>query len=145
MNKVILLGNICSDMEPRTTASGIAQCTFRIAVSRRFANQQGVRESDFFTIICWRQTADFAQRYFRKGMRVLVEGSIQNRSYDAQDGTKRYVTEIIADNLEFGGNKNDNNSAPRTDYSQPTPPPEQHYAKNDAGNFAEIDDDELPF
>ncbi len=72
----------------------------RLAVQRRFANQQGVREADY-TVICWRQTADFAARYLSKGRRVAVEGSIQNRSYDAQDGSKRYVTEIIADNVEF--------------------------------------------
>lgn len=100
MNKAILTGFIASDIESRTTNSGIATCTFRLAVQRRFANQQGVRESDFLPIVCWRNTADFAKKYLLKGRRVAVEGSIQTRSYDAQDGTKRYVTEIIADNLE---------------------------------------------
>ena len=101
LNKVILIGNLAADPESRTTQSGISQCTLRLAVQRRFANQQGVREADFFTVICWRQTADFAARYLSKGRKIAVEGSIQNRSYDAQDGSKRYVTEIIADNVEF--------------------------------------------
>ena len=101
MNKAILIGNLANDPESRTTQSGIAQCTFRLAVQRRFANAQGVREADFLTIVCWRQTAELCARYLSKGRKVAVEGSIQTRSYDAQDGTKRYVTEIVADNVEF--------------------------------------------
>ena len=108
MNKVILIGNLANDPEARTTQSGISQSTFRIAVQRRFANAQGVREADFFTVIAWRQTADFCNRYLSKGRKVAVEGSVQNRSYDAQDGSKRYVTEIIADNVDaLGGRKSE--------------------------------------
>ena len=101
MNKVILIGNLAADPESRTTQSGVQQCTLRLAVQRRFANQQGQREADFFNVICWRQTAEFAARYLSKGRKIAVEGSIQNRSYTAQDGSKRYVTEIVADWLEF--------------------------------------------
>ena len=100
MNKVILIGNLANDPEGRTTQSGISQSTFRIAVQRRFANAQGVREADFLTVVAWRQNADFCNRYLTKGSKVAVEGSIQVRSYDAQDGSKRYVTEIIADSVE---------------------------------------------
>ena len=149
MNRVILAGNIVYEPETRTTQSGLSQCTFRIAVSRRFANAQGVRESDFFTVVCWRQTADFVARWFHKGMRVIVEGSVQTRSYDAQDGSKRYVTEIIADNCEFGGNRSDNPDAART--SSPAPSPAQPNSFDSArpaapaAGFTEVDDDELPF
>lgn len=101
MNKVILIGNLASDPESRTTSSGVATCTFRLAVQRRFANASGVREADFLPIVCWRQTAELCSKYLLKGRKVAVEGSIQTRSYDAQDGTKRYVTEIIADSVEF--------------------------------------------
>lgn len=101
MNKAILIGNLASEVEKKTTTSGIVNATFRLAVQRRFTNQQGVREADFLPIVCWRQTAEFASKYLLKGRRVAVEGSIQTRSYDAQDGTKRYVTEIIADNVEL--------------------------------------------
>lgn len=140
MNKVILCGNLCADPEVRTTSTGISQCTFRIAVQRRFANQQGVRESDFFTVVCWRQTADFVSRFFTKGRKILVEGTIQNRSYDAQDGSKRTVTEIIAENCEFCDSRNDGAAAPRT-YNTPAAP--QAPA---AGAFTPVDnDDELPF
>ena len=80
MNRVILVGNLAADPESRTTQSGIPQCTLRLAVQRRFANQQGVREADFFTIICWRQTAEFCSRYLSKGRKIAVEGSLQTRS-----------------------------------------------------------------
>lgn len=142
MNKVIMIGNMANDPEARTTQSGISQSTFRIAVQRRFANQQGVREADFFTVIAWRQTADFCNRYLSKGRRVAVEGSIQNRSYDAQDGSKRYVTEIIADSVEALGGREEG-SQPRRD-NGPTPPPVQP-APPSMNDFTEVDDDELPF
>ena len=105
MNKVILIGNLAADPESRTTQSGIAQCTLRLAVQRRFANADGKREADFLPIVCWRQTAEFAARYLSKGRKVAVEGSLQTCSYDAQDGSKRYVTEVIADQIEFCDSK----------------------------------------
>ena len=145
MNKAILIGNLANDPESRTTASGIAQCTFRLAVQRRFANAQGVREADFFPIVCWRQTAELCARYLSKGRKVAVEGSIQTRSYDAQDGTKRYVTEIIADNVEFLGSRDDGNrtggyEAPAA--PAPAPKPQSPAAGSSSVDF---DDDELPF
>lgn len=101
MNKCILIGYLASDPESRTTQSGIAQCSFRLAVQRRFKNASGEREADFIQIVCWRQTAENCARYLTKGSRAAVEGSIQTRSYTAQDGAKRYVTEVIADAVEF--------------------------------------------
>ena len=123
MNRVILVGNLAADPESRTTQSGIAQCTLRIAVQRRFANQQGVREADFFTVICWRQTAEFCSRYLSKGRKIAVEGSLQTRSYDAQDGSKRYVTEVIADNVEFCDSRPSEGGHARTDNPPPPPAP----------------------
>ena len=143
MNKVILIGNLAADPESRTTQSGVAQCTLRLAVQRRFANQQGVREADFFTVVCWRQTAEFCSRYLSKGRKIAVEGSLQTRSYDAQDGSKRYVTEIIADNVEFCDSRPDG-ARPRTDNPPPVQEPPAGYGMNNGG-FTEIDDDELPF
>lgn len=136
MNKVILIGNLAADPESRTTSSGIAQCSFRIAVQRRFANQSGVREADFLPIVCWRNTAEFASKYLLKGRRVAVEGSIQTRSYDAQDGTKRHITEIIADNLEI------------LDRSESKPAAAETVAKAQetfGAGFVEVEDDALPF
>ncbi|MBQ6348610.1 MAG: single-stranded DNA-binding protein [Clostridia bacterium] len=144
MNKVIMIGNLASDPEPFTTQSGISRSTFRIAVQRRFANAQGVREADFFTVIAWRQTADFCNRYLTKGRKVAVEGSIQNRSYDAQDGSKRYVTEIMADSVEAVGGRDESQGQARPRDNGPTPPPAPPAgpAMND---FTEVEDDELPF
>lgn len=136
MNKVILIGNLAADPESRTTGSGVAQCTLRLAVQRRFANPSGVRESDFFTVICWRQTAEFCQKYLLKGRKIAVEGSLQTRTYDAQDGSKRYVTEIIADNVEFCDRAPEQGQ--RGDVVQQA---QQTFGSN----FVEVDDEELPF
>ena len=131
MNKVILIGNLASDVESRTTSSGIANSTFKLAVQRRFSNAQGVREADFLPVVCWRQTAELASKYLSKGRKVAVEGSIQTRSYDAKDGSKRYVTEIIADNVEFLTSRGEANSDATTDAG--------------SNGFTEVEDDELPF
>ena len=139
MNRVILIGNIASDPEARTTQSGISQSTFRVAVQRRFANQQGVRETDFFTVVAWRKNADFCNRCLAKGNKVAVEGSIQNRSYDAQDGSKRYVTEIIADNVEAIGGRDGGGGKP-AEASGATP------GASEQQQFMEVDPgDDLPF
>lgn len=100
MNFVGISGNICSEVEAFTTQSGISRSTFRVAVQRKFKNANGERDADFLTVVAWKQNADFCNKYLSKGSKVLVEGSIQSRSYDAKDGSKRYVTEIIADHVE---------------------------------------------
>lgn len=127
MNKVIMIGRIASEIEMRNTQSGVVTCSFRLAVNRRFKNAAGERVSDFFTVVCWRQTAEFVMRYFNKGDAIAIEGSLQTRSYDAHDGSKRYVTEIVADNAEFAGSKHDRPDEPAPD------------------GFTEVDDGELPF
>ena len=136
MNKVILIGNLANDPESRTTQSGIAQCSFRLAVQRRFKGTNGERETDFLPVVCWRKTAEFAQRYLAKGRKVAVEGSIQTRSYDAQDGSKRYVTEIIADSVEAVGSREESAQGAQS---------VQSAAQDNQSGFTEVDDDELPF
>ena len=126
MNKCILIGHLAADPQTRTTNSGLAQCTLRLAVQRRFANQQGQRESDFFNVVCFRQTAEFCAK-------VAVEGSLQTRSYEAQDGSKRYVTEVMADSVEFCDSKPE---GAQTGAQTPTRP---------QGGFTEVEDDDLPF
>ena len=145
MNKVILIGNLCDNPEAFTTQSGIARSTFRVAVQRRFANAQGVREADFLTVVAWRQTAEFCNRYLIKGRKVAVEGSIQTRSYDAQDGSKRYVTEIIADSVEALTPKGESDGRPAdAPGAPPEPPRQQRMDMAPGGDFQEVDD-ELPF
>ena len=106
MNKVILIGNLTRDPELTETPSGVAVCRFSIAVSRRFANAGGERETDFLNIIVWRNLGENCHKFLKKGSKVGVVGNIQNRSYDATDGTKRYVTEIVAEEVEFLSTKN---------------------------------------
>ena len=144
MNKAILIGNLARDPETRTTASGVTVCQFTIAVNRRYVNQQGVREADFIPIVAWRQTAELCSRYLSKGRKVAVEGVIQVRSYDAQDGSKRYVTEIVADDVEFLSSVQDNNQA-RQNEAVPPPPEPMGFAPQANGGFTEVEDDELPF
>lgn len=128
MNRIIITGNLTNDPEAYTTQNGITRSTFRVAVQRRFTNADGKREADFLPVIAWRQTAEFCNKYLSKGAKVAVEGSIQVRQYDAQDGSKRTVTEIIADHVEALGGRQD---------SKPEAAPKQE--------FEEVDDDGLPF
>ena len=143
MNRVILAGNLVAEPETRTTQSGLSQCTFRIAVQRRFANQQGVREADFFNIVAWRQTAELCAKFLTKGRKVGVIGAIQNRSYDAQDGTKRYITEIVADEVEFLSSPQGGQNQAYPGDVPPPPEPSSSYTGNNG--FTQVDDDELPF
>ena len=164
MNKVILVGNLTRDPEYRTTPNGASVCNFSIAVQRRFANQQGVREADFINCVAWRQTADFVHRYFTKGKRIGVVGSLQTRTYDAQDGSKRYVTEVVCDECEFvdskpqgdgnqsyGGQQGGgygNQSYGGQNYGYNAPAQRNNAPANDfAGQgFTQVDDDDqLPF
>ena len=108
MNKVILVGNLTKDPELKTTPSGISVCNFTLAVQRRFANADGNRETDFLPIIVWRVQAENCAKYLRKGSKAGVVGSIMTRTYDDKDGIKRYVTEIVADEVEFLMSRNSN-------------------------------------
>lgn len=110
LNKVILMGNLVADPEFKTTPTGVPVTTFSIAVSRRFAKQGDEVTADFFNIVAWRGLAEFVSKYFTKGRSIVVVGSIQNRSYTTQDGQKRYITEIIADECTFAGNANGNST-----------------------------------
>ena len=150
MNKVYLIGNLTRDPEMRSTSSGIPVCNFSIAVNRRFKNAQtGQQETDFFNIVAWRQLAELCGRYLAKGRKVAVFGSIQTRSYEAQDGSKRTAFDIVADEVDFLSSANAG-SAPSSDYHaavSPAPVQRQQapsYAPADSG-FTQVDDDELPF
>ena len=139
MNKCIFIGRLAADPELRTTQSGISNCNFKIAVQRRYKDNNGERQADFFNCVAWRQTAEFVTRYFHKGDPIAVEGSMQNRSYDPQDGSKRYVTELIVDNVEMCGSAQ--NKQQNGDQMQHT----MQQAQQTFGGFSVVDDDELPF
>jgi len=150
MNRVVLVGRLTRDPEMRTTSSGISQTRFTLAVNRRTANQDGTRDADFINCVAWRGTAETIAKYLTKGRELAVEGRIQTGSYDAQDGTKRYTTDVVVDNFTFIGsgngtptnnnfneNNNSSNNIATTDIS------EDPY--KDFGNEVALSDDDLPF
>lgn len=101
LNRVILIGRLTRDPELRYTPSGVAVAQFTLAVDRPFSNQAGEREADFIPIVVWRQQAETCANYLRKGRLAAVEGRIQVRSYDNNEGKRVYVTEVVADNVRF--------------------------------------------
>ncbi|NMB12366.1 MAG: single-stranded DNA-binding protein [Firmicutes bacterium] len=101
LNRVILIGRLTADPELRYTQSGTAVTNFRLAVDRPFTNQSGEREADFIPIVVWDKQAENCANYLNKGRLVAVDGRIQVRSYDAQDGTRRWVTEVVAQDVRF--------------------------------------------
>lgn len=106
MNKVILLGRLTKDPETRYTQSANTQVTsFTLAVNRRFVKQGEERQADFINIVAWNKTAEFVSKYFNKGQQVGVIGRIQTRNYDDEQGIKHYVTEVIAEEVYFAGDK----------------------------------------
>ena len=161
MNKVFLIGRLTRDPELRYTGSNTAVATFSLAVNRNFTNQSGEREADFINIVVWRKQAENVKNYLQQGSQVAIDGRIQTRSYDDQNGQKRYVTEVVADNVEFLGSRNssnnsNNNNASTNSGAEPTPydfgpasePKGTDVDSNpfaDFGSSIEISDDELPF
>lgn len=157
MNKVILIGRLTKDPEMRTTASGMVVTRFTLAVSRPFQDQNGERGVDFINCVAWRRQAETIAKYCTKGSQVAVEGRIQTGSYDANDGTKRYTTDIVCDNCTFLGAKNsDGNMAVKTndnyannnfhdvEPSIPTSDISEDPFK-DFGEETALSDDDLPF
>ena len=119
MNNVILIGRLVADPELKTTQSGIEVTSFRIAVDRPYS-KDGEKKADFIDIVAWRKTAAFICQYFTKGKPIVINGSLQTRSYETKDGSKRYVTEVLADNVEFVPNsKNDGYTVAQPHAAQP--------------------------
>ncbi len=144
------MGRLVADPELRQTPNGVSVCSFRIAVDRNYSSRGGERQADFIDIVAWRQSAEFVSKYFNKGKMIIVEGSIQTRSYEDKNGNKRTAVEVVADNVQFGESKSASSSS--QSYSAPAPiqaPPEPavSYASGDVGDFSEMaaDSDDLPF
>ncbi len=110
LNKVILMGRFTRDPELRSTPQGISTCSFSIAVDRNFVRPGEERKADFINCVAWRQTAEFISKYFKKGSMVALEGSIQTRSWDDQDGKKRYATDVVVNQVYFAESKRDSQS-----------------------------------
>ncbi len=140
MNKIMLIGHLTKDPVLRYTQSGTAVASFTLGVNRRFSNQNGEREADFIGCVAWQKTAEFVSQYFRKGQPMALEGRLQVRSYEDNDRQRRWVTEVIAEQIEFVGSKggstggsNQSNSGTDTSYQL------------GLGEEIQFDDNDLPF
>lgn len=143
MNKAILSGRICSEIDIRSTATGTSVCSFRLAVQRRFKNAEGNYDADFIPCVAWRGNADFISKYFKKGDPIELVGSIQTRTYENNDGQKVYVTEVIVDESGFVlSNKKDDNVSTQV---SPSLPSFATMASNNDGFMPAPADDDLPF
>lgn len=147
LNVIALMGRLVADPELRKTPNAISTTTFTIACERSFVKAGGERQTDFFDIVAWRSSAEFACKYFRKGQLVAVNGTLQSRSYEDKQGVKRKVYEVIADNLHFaesrsGGSQGEFQRAATSDFAEEP----ASYSAGEPDNFALIDDNpDLPF
>ena len=142
MNKIIITGNLCKDIDLRYTPSNIAVVQNTVAVRNDFKNANGDYDSEFINIVVWRQSAEFLSKYAAKGSKVLVEGRLTNRSYDKQDGIKGYITEVVAEKIELL-------NSPAKSGNNEQKPDEKIVEQNDPfkefGNEIELDESDLPF
>ena len=147
MNKVILIGNLTRDPELSQTGSGVSFCRMTIAVNRPFAGAGGEREADFFDITVWRNQAENCHKFLKKGNKVCIVGYLQRRAVEQQDGTKRYFTDINADEVEFLTPKGESQGGGHRDDYAPTAPPERNTntERKSIKDNPPISDDELPF
>ena len=139
-NKVILIGNLTADPELKQTQNGISVTSFSIAVSRRFSSKStdNAQQADFINVVAWRNTAEFITKYFQKGKSILIVGSLQTRTWTDQNGQKRYITEVVAEEAQFVEKKGEGAVAGAT------PAPYGASPKDVA--FEEMStDDDLPF
>ena len=149
LNKVILCGRLTADPELKQTTSGIAVVTFTLAVNRRYQSKAAdgaqAQQADFINVVAWRQTAEFISRYFRKGSALCITGSIQTRSWQDQQGQKRYATEVVADEAMFVDSKNEG-GAVGGQYADSYNAPSYSSSPASAPKFEELKtDDDLPF
>ena len=151
LNKVILMGNMCADPELKQTQGGVSVSSFNIAVNRKYS-KDGKAEVDFITIVAWRQQAEFICKYFKKGQAIVIVGELQTRNWTDNQGNKRYATEVVADEVSFGGGGSKENTSstaggppsPKGNANEPYIP--TPYFTQSSLNFEEIPNDEgLPF
>ena len=153
MNNITLVGRITRNPELRTIANGQVTTTITVAVNRPFTSANGEREADFINVVVWRKQAENVCKYCTQGSLVGVTGRIQTRSYDGQDGQKRYVTEVVADNVTFLGSKNNTGSAsfteaPINNNVNQSPVETTDVTEDPFKNFGSevvLTDDDLPF
>lgn len=136
MNKVELVGRLTKDPEVKLTSNQTQFCNFTVAVDRRFKDSNGQRQADFISCVAWRQTAAFIQKYFRKGSRIGLVGSIQTRTYEDQNGQKRYVTEVVVDEAEFVESGNGQQGGEQAYHEAPVQRPASSFTPPPTGSAA---------
>lgn len=146
-NKVILGGRITADPELKQTQSGVAVCSFSVAVNRRYQKDAESQQTDFINVVAWRQQAEFVTRYFRKGSSICVVGTIQTRSWTDNQGQKRYATDVVADEINFVDSKGEGASNQGGNpYAAESYAPSFASQNQEAPKFEEMsNDDDLPF
>ncbi|NLT98570.1 MAG: single-stranded DNA-binding protein [Christensenellaceae bacterium] len=141
MNKAIIIGNLTKDPELRTTPQGVSVCTFRVAVPRPYKRD----ETDYLNIVTWRGLAENCAKFLSKGRKVGIVGYIQTREYDDSNGQRRYITEIVADDVEFLSPRGESTgSAPRMQ-DVPPPPDDEALFGDEPDDFEPLDDEQMPF
>lgn len=135
LNDIVLQGRLTRDPEAKSTASGISCATFALACEQDYRNQDGQRDTDFFDVVAWRGTADFVQRYFRKGQMAVVKGRLQTSQWTAEDGSKRKAVRIVADNVYFCDSARDNGGQVQTEAAPVVEEP----------TYTQVETDDLPF
>lgn len=150
MNRVMLIGRLTAKPEIKYTGSNVPFVRFTVAVNRQFSNQDGTREADFINVIAWRKQAEVICNYFDKGNQIAIEGRLQTGSYDAQDGTKRYTTDVVLDTFHFIESKaaraNSSNNESPYDYQESVPTNDVDIQDDpfaDFGDSVSIDDNFL--
>ena len=140
LNRVVLIGRLTRDPELRFTQSGIAVCSFTLAVDRNFKSASGERETDFIDIVVWRQQGENCANYLSKGKLAAVDGQLRVRSYETQDGQKRRAYEVVADNVRFLSPKEGGSTPSGAAYGAPAGPEPSPFGAGDM-----VSDDDLPF
>lgn len=138
LNSVIIMGRLTADPELRTTPNGVSVTSFTVAVDRRFQKQGEEKQTDFISVVAWRQTADFVTRFFKKGQMIAVQGSLQVRNYEDKNGNKRTAYDVVADNVSFCGSKSESGSF---GVARQETAPAVSYQSADAGSFSVLPDD----
>ena len=131
LNTVTLMGRLTKDPELRSTASNVSVTSFSIACERDFKGSNGEKQTDFFECVAWRNTAEYIAQYFTKGRMIIVDGSLQTRTWEDKNGSKHKAVDIIVANAYFGDSKKESDEAPRNNPSK--------------GTFIDVDDEDLPF
>ncbi|WP_313798820.1 single-stranded DNA-binding protein [Cytobacillus sp.] len=142
MNRVVLVGRLTADPILRYTPNGVPTCSFTLAVNRTFTNQQGEREADFINCVIWRKPAENVANFLKKGSMAGVDGRIQTRSYEGQDGKRVYVTEVQAESVQFLESKKDNQQSNNNQSSNQQNKQQDPFSNS---GYPDINDDDLPF